>query len=514
MDLVRQLKDVRFDLAVRGYDCAGVDTFLAKLRGEVAELQERADRAEEQLAGVDHSGPSTETETTLRRTLVLAQRLADETEAEAKSAAAELLDSATADAEVMRSQAEAAALETRKQADAVLASAQSDAEEMRSASEAEAEKTREQARLHAHELLASAERAGGERVQQLEASAQQEATSMREPVRREVEELEGVRAQLLKDIADLESHLDAQRVRVRHAVDALRAGMSGSIEDLERVAEDENLMAPEPAPEHSNASAGDVPAAPVIEFAEAVSDGSRDSAPDLGQLDEQAATSVAEAIAASEAEEQDEEPIRSEVEAEAPAAEVEEEQSESVESGYEDSPVEAAGLDTEAIPVVEAPPAPVVEAPQAENDLDVTDVPVIDEVPDDAVVGDDAPSSDAAAFVALGAAGGAAALADASTSVGDDAVDGSEAVPEVVDGAALATAADLEEAELVVLEDESDPLFGTDIGETVEASEVDDASSPEPASGEQLPQPVDSGANGSTFTGRLAEALDEVPIDQ
>ena len=39
MDLVRQLRDVRFETAVRGYDYAGVDTFLATLRSDVADLQ-------------------------------------------------------------------------------------------------------------------------------------------------------------------------------------------------------------------------------------------------------------------------------------------------------------------------------------------------------------------------------------------------------------------------------------------------------------------------------------------
>lgn len=528
MDLVRQLKDVRFDLAVRGYDCAGVDTFLAKLRGEVADLQERAELAEQQLAEAPEAAHASETESTLRRTLVLAQRLADETEAEAKSAAAELVNSAAADAEAMRSEAEAAALASREQAEEELARASADAQEMRSMSESEAEKIREQARLHAHELLAQAEQAGGARVQEIEAIAQNEAATMREPVRQEVEELEGVRSQLLKDIAELESHLEAQRVRVRNAVDALRSGMSGSIEDLERVADDDDLMAPEPAPEHSNAFAGDVAAAPTIEFADTVAENAQQSAPELKLLDEQAAARAAELIDAEESQIAEAEAVADVPEAVAdvpadvadvpadPAGDVGEIEVDNLEdvTGGDQQDSLLGGADTEMIPVVEAPPAPVVgggefDAPSVETEIAdatvVQDGDQVESIPDSA--GDPA---EVAAFTALGAVGGAAGAA----ALSDDAGEVLDVAGEPGDGFALATAADLEEAELVVLEEETDPLFGTDLGHVADASTIDEIDEPHAEVDVDSPQPVEAVENSSSFVGRLTEGLDQVPIER
>ena len=101
MDLVRELKEVRFELALRGYDCEAVDSFLARLRGEVAAVQSQIDEANERIETLSAQvsdgggGGSSETEGTLRRTLVLAQRLADETEADAKLQASELINNAT-----------------------------------------------------------------------------------------------------------------------------------------------------------------------------------------------------------------------------------------------------------------------------------------------------------------------------------------------------------------------------------------------------------------------------------
>ena len=168
MDLVRQLRDVRFETAVRGYDYAGVDTFLATLRSDVADLQERYEAAQAKLASLEADGPSegasSETEGELRRTLVLAQRLADETEADAKASADELVSAATQHAETTRAEAEAEAAEMRAAAEQELAAANEEAETLRQGATEEAEQANAESRLRAEALLANAEAASEEPV--------------------------------------------------------------------------------------------------------------------------------------------------------------------------------------------------------------------------------------------------------------------------------------------------------------------------------------------------------------
>lgn len=301
MDLARELKDVRFELALRGYDCEAVDAFLAKLGGDITGLQEAneasAERIRELENAVQEGGGSAETEGTLRRTLVLAQRLADETEAEAKRAAADLIDGATAEAEQMRSSAEAEAQSMREEGKRELDNARAEAAGIRETVAEELARSRAEARVSSEKILTESERSGMERVAALEQAAQVEVAKMREPIRAEVSELEGARARIMGDIAALERHLAEQRVRVRTAIEALRVGMSGSIEDLERVADDDELLATQPAPEISGASAEDVAVAPDIEIVEGVT-ANAPAAPTADEVEDTvaAALTVEEAI--------------------------------------------------------------------------------------------------------------------------------------------------------------------------------------------------------------------------
>ncbi len=514
MDLVRQLKNVRFDISVRGYDCAGVDTFLATLRSEVGDLQALHKQAQQRIAELEESGGgSSETEGTLRRTLVLAQRLADETEAEAAAAAKETVTAATKEAEDLRTDAELAAAEKRQAAEEELATAQSQAMAMTDAATSEAEQARSQARQGAQELLEAAEATGADRVQEIEALAREEAASMREPVREEVEQLEGVRTRLLGDIADLEAHLEAQRVRVRTAVEALRAGMSGSIQDLEKVAEDDSLMAPEPAPEHSAASSDDVAVAPEIEIADAVSDQASETTPTVESLEAEVDASMA-------AEEVEVEPA----EAIGTHATTEDDGSDLDSVDELDMDLDA-GPPTELIEVVEAPEADSADSTMSEvvvedvpvsadtAEVDVVETDVVDDViPDAAAPEPDAPAEVSEADVSqdtteTGAAAGAAAV------VGGSVVGGALAGRAMAAGKnqempeATATAAELEEAELVVLDDEPDALFGTDLGADAEAIEPDAETISEEPSAE-----VDLA--GNSFINALAESLDQLPVER
>ncbi|MFT7473418.1 MAG: DivIVA domain-containing protein [Verrucomicrobiales bacterium] len=274
MDLVRELKEVRFELALRGYDCEAVDAFLAKLRGDLVAVHDQNEDAKARIVELEgqiqHGGGSSETEGTLRRTLVLAQRLADETEADSNRTAAELIEVATAEAEQLRTSADVESRGMREAAQVDLTAARNEAESIRVTTNEEAAKNRAEARAQAEAILAEAEKRGVDRVTLIERTAHDEAVVMREPVRTEVAQLEAIRSNLLNDISGLESHLEQQRVRVRTAVEALRVGMSGSIEDLERVAEDDYLMASVPALDHSGARGDDVAAAPDVEIMDRV----------------------------------------------------------------------------------------------------------------------------------------------------------------------------------------------------------------------------------------------------
>ena len=504
MDLVRQLRDVRFETAVRGYDYAGVDTFLATLRSDVADLQERYEAAQQRIAEFEAKGPqdgsaSEETEGELRRTLVLAQRLADETAADAKASADELVNAANQEAAATTSQAEADATGMRETAEAELVAAREEAEALRQRAGEEAEQSNSESRLRAQALLTDAETAGTERVVEIEGLAQAEVAAMREPIREEVEQLEDVRSRLLSDIAELEAHLEAQRVRVRNAVEALRVGMSGSIQDLERVADDDELMAPQPAPEHSNASGADVAAAPDIEIQEAV------------QAQAAATTPTVEALAP-----EADRPQHAASDPDTQPLEV----IESPEDVLETEVVDGAIAETEIVETISEPEVPEASVPEAVVEPEVPEAVVEPEVPEveleqpevasvpdletgaesmpDVMVEEVDSSMSVGGFAGGAIAGAAVGAAALSGDDGGDAVD-LEATQ------AMATIEDLDQAEIVELDEEPGALFGTDVGADAEAVEASDDSTATPA---------DVAGGGEGFVAKFASALDQLPIER
>jgi len=340
MDLIRELKDVRFQLDKRGYDCDAVDSFLAKVRADVADLQSQQETSQQRVTALEDQLASGESdnEGTLRRTLVLAQRLADETVADARKTANEMLVAASDEAEQTRQSAddEAEALMRTATADAATANqtardavedAEAQAKATVEASAAEALTSRAESIEEAERLLDEAETAGAARVEALEAAAQDEIARLRRPIRAEVDDLGAVRGALSVDIDKLEQHLADQRVRVRNAVDALRVGMSGSIEDLERVADDDELLSPADRPDSSGASGADVERAPDIEIVDRVAEVA-DVSPTAQQLaDEVDAALAAERAAGPGLSEVDSpvldetEPMEHEVDAGGPATE-------------------------------------------------------------------------------------------------------------------------------------------------------------------------------------------------
>ena len=549
MDLVRQLRDVRFEMAVRGYDCAAVDAFLAKFRADVTALEQSHADAVAQVKELEARPmhEASETEGTLRRTLVLAQRLADETEADAVAAAEEMRESADAEAKEIRRHAEAEAESKRQTAEAELNAARDESSSIRGAADREVALARAEAKATVKEMLAGGERTGMARVAELEEAGQLEMTSAREPIRAEIQELEEVRSALLVDIAKLEGHLDEQRVRVKTAVEALRVGMSGSIHDLERVASDEETFSIESAPPVGSMTAADVALAPDVAITDATVERAA-PAPTVEDVETRAEAVVAEEMALS-AQDEDTALEDTELEVIEPIDERAVEDLEGTE--LEDTALEEAALGDDALDDIEEIAAledaelddtaveeieeiSEVETAQPDQGPDtvpfavIDDAPSIDDTPEEWLdpgsdaadaQDDDAGSgglTEAAAYAAL--SGAAVAGTAAATGLGDDSepeIIEAEIISEGVDvdpamdmsgsGApGMATAADLEEAELVVLDDEPQALFDTDLGADADVSADEDAQDVVVEDGET--------GSGESFVGRFAELLDTKPI--
>jgi len=462
MDLVRELKDVRFELSLRGYDCEAVDAFLAKLRGDITVVQERNDAAtgrisELEAAVQDGGSASSETEGTLRRTLVLAQRLADETEAEAKKIAAEMREAALADVAEMRSSAENESRSMREEGKRELDDARDEAAGIRETVSEEAARLRAETRVESERILVEAESRGMERVGELERTAQVEVATMREPIRAEVAELETARARVMEDISGLETHLEQQRVRVRTAVEALRVGMSGSIEDLERVADDDELLAIQPVSGTSGVRADDVAIAPDIEIVDRVVEGSQDAP---------SADDVEDAVRAPGAEVVDQ-----------IVGHTDDTVDEAVDQGNHEMAVEDEAAEDTASEDTEVE-YPAVEYPAI--DADAADV-VVDEVAAQGEVraDDQGPATEPIPVI-------------------NDANDATDVAEVVVDD---------EEQTVVELGEEHSSLFGTDVSSDAEVVAVDE----EPL---DVVDEVKNGPSqsGPSFVERFAELLDTHPV--
>lgn len=182
MDVTPQLlKDVEFrEKKFGGYDPDEVDDFLERVGVAIGQLQlrlremsQRAEAAEARLAEQPAvpALPPTEADDTLRRTLLLAQRTAD-----------------------------AAVAEAQEEAQRIVGAAQDEAERVRA----------EDLARHERELQESQDeirRAGDE---------------TRNRILAEVDELEGIRDQLMADVEVLERHVDDERARLQTTVNTLQ----------------------------------------------------------------------------------------------------------------------------------------------------------------------------------------------------------------------------------------------------------------------------------------------------
>jgi DivIVA domain-containing protein len=111
----RELRDIDIREGFRGYNRDDVDELLERAAATIEGLNERMRRLTEQVSSVEgQPAPSRETEDMLHRTLLLAQRAADEAVAEAQFKARQILDDAESKSRAQLAEAESTA---RRQVD-------------------------------------------------------------------------------------------------------------------------------------------------------------------------------------------------------------------------------------------------------------------------------------------------------------------------------------------------------------------------------------------------------------
>ncbi len=111
----RELRDIEIREGFRGYNRDDVDELLERAAATVEALNERLRRLTEQVSTAEGAqGASRETEDMLHRTLLLAQRAADEAVAEAQFKARQILDDAESKSRAQLAEAESSA---RRQVD-------------------------------------------------------------------------------------------------------------------------------------------------------------------------------------------------------------------------------------------------------------------------------------------------------------------------------------------------------------------------------------------------------------
>jgi DivIVA domain-containing protein len=219
MDLTTELLDnAAFREAKRGYNTQEVDEFIEQVKAEygrhdalVRDARQRIEAAEARVAeaerraaeATERAASSNEDDETLKRTLILAQRTADAAIKEAEEQAARTLSSA------------------QDQAARMLADAQEATARARADAESEARRAQEEARAR---VLA------------------------------ELHDLEAARNQLKTDVELLETHLDEQRARVRHAS-----------RELQRVLDDPAALQEADAPPVSDVAVATPAPAAIVE---------------------------------------------------------------------------------------------------------------------------------------------------------------------------------------------------------------------------------------------------------
>lgn len=193
MDLVKMLTSVEFTEVRRGLDRDEVSAFLHEVAGAVAALERRCADANARAERAEAKAIELADDTSLRRTLVLAQRTADAAIAEAQD------------------EARRTVVEAEERAAERMAEADAHSERTRSSAEEAAANAVQSAQARANQLLVEAK-----------TEARRASEDLRAKLRQEVLELETARDVLLRDVALFEAHMGEQRTRVQGALGALQ----------------------------------------------------------------------------------------------------------------------------------------------------------------------------------------------------------------------------------------------------------------------------------------------------
>ncbi len=230
--VLRKLPKIRFDEELRGYSRTQVDRVLhslAPLADEVDDLQARLSDAETRVASAEArlatqpspaSSPAIEAEAatpvttadfdeTLRNTLLLAQRTADQTVKEANAQAERLLEEA-------RSEASSLAEAGRRESDEIRRSNE--------AARAELEKDLDRERTRRLDEIATS---SSERLESIERELTESHDTERQQLLTDIAELATRRTDLTAEIERFESHLAGRREAVRAAIADLEAVTNG-----------------------------------------------------------------------------------------------------------------------------------------------------------------------------------------------------------------------------------------------------------------------------------------------
>ena len=181
-----EVENTQFRVAFRGYAIDEVDGFLDRVQSELARLlSEQHAAAATTAAPAPSSG--TEGQEAALRTLLLAQRTADEAVAEARTEAEQLRT-------VARDEASATLASARAEADATLASAREEAERVLAASRAEAAGLDEQIAQRLEAALGDLDRRRSRlegRIEELQAFEREYRTRLRAYLEGQLRELDG-----------------------------------------------------------------------------------------------------------------------------------------------------------------------------------------------------------------------------------------------------------------------------------------------------------------------------------
>jgi DivIVA domain-containing protein len=193
MDLVKMLTSVEFSEVRRGLDRDEVAAFLQQVASSVMGLERRLEDTTDRAERAEAKAFELADDTSLRKTLVLAQRTADAAVAEAEEEARRIVG------------------ESEQRAAGRIAEAEAHAERTRSGADESASSTISAAQAKSAQLLIEAK-----------AEARRASEDLRAKLRKEVMDLEAARDTLLRDVALFEAHMGEQRTRVQGALGALQ----------------------------------------------------------------------------------------------------------------------------------------------------------------------------------------------------------------------------------------------------------------------------------------------------